>query len=118
MTQAFQQNPSRQEVLGKATINAARAMGLSMEELGRIVGRDRTTLSRSGVDPDTLSGQAAATLIRIYRSAEVLTGSSQGVQTWLNTPNRAFNATPKACLFKLEGLARVIGYLDAHRGKL
>ena len=39
------------DVLTQAVGNAARALGLSRQDLGQVIGRDRTSISR-GIDPE------------------------------------------------------------------
>lgn len=110
--------PDRALVLGTAMLNTRPMLGLTLEELGRILGRDRTTIQRSGIDPQSPAGQLAALLIRVYRSAHVLMGSDDGVKYWLEVSNRTFGCPPRELLFSLQGLVHVVEYLDAYRGKV
>jgi hypothetical protein len=114
-----QSAPAPAAVLGKATLRAAARMGLSREELSVIIGRDRSSISRAGIDPDTKSGELALLLLRCYRSLAVLVDDDQAqLRQWLETPNRHTGGTPREQLQAVAGLVAVTGYLDAIRGKL
>lgn len=110
--------PQASEVLGEAVLNVRSHLGLTLEQLGQILGRDRSSIQRAGIDPQTPAGQLAALLIRVYRSGLVLTGDESSLKHWLKTPNRALGARPRDLLFSLQGIVNLVEYLDAHRGKL
>jgi len=110
--------PLPSQVLGDAVLNVRPCLGLTLEQLGQILGRDRSSIQRSGIDPQTPAGQLAALLIRVYRSGVVLTGDQESLKHWLKTPNRALGAKPRDLLFSLQGIVNLVEYLDAHRGKL
>ncbi|MFC6674110.1 antitoxin Xre/MbcA/ParS toxin-binding domain-containing protein [Marinobacterium aestuariivivens] len=118
MSLAAAHRPDPAVVLGTAVLNTRPLLGLTHEELGRILGRDRTTIQRTGIDPLSPAGQLAVLLIRVYRSAHVLMGSDDGVKHWLGTGNRTFGRPPRELLFSLQGLVHVVEYLDAYRGKV
>ena len=106
-------------VLGKATLRAAERMGLSRSELAVIVGRDRSSISRSGIDPDSKSGELALLLLRCYRSLAVLVDDNKRqLREWLESPNRHTGGTPREQLKNIAGLVTVTEYLDAIRGKV
>jgi hypothetical protein len=111
--------PDEATTLAKALINAGKALGLTQEDLGRIVGRDRTAIHRSGVDPRSKAGELALLLVRLYRSLHVLVGGKQAdVRHWMHTPNRHTGGVPAEQIKTVSGLSRVVGYLDAMRGKI
>ena len=115
------QKPAAQpvQVLAKATLRAAARMGLSRDELARIIGRNRSSISRSGIDPDTKSGELALLLVRCYRSLAVLVDDNAGqIRQWLETPNRHTGGVPREQIREVQGLVTVTAYLDAIRGKL
>ena len=56
--------PDAAAVLAKATLRAAERLGLSRSELGQVLGRDRSSISRSGIDPESKPGELALLLIR------------------------------------------------------
>lgn len=105
-------------VLAKAFLNAGKAMGLSQTELGEVVGRDRTSLRR-GLAPASKSGELALLLIRVYRSLYVLVGGDPGdIRHWMSVKNLHTGGVPREQVKSVQGLTRVLEYLDAMRGKL
>jgi len=111
--------PDPGHVLGTAALRAAERMGLSRAELGRVIGRDRSSISRSGVDPDSKPGELARILIRCYRSLAVLVDDDpRQIREWLDTPNRHTGGVPREQLQSVAGLVSVCEYLDAIRGKV
>ena len=112
-------SPDASIVLGKAALRAGGRMGLSRAELGKVLGRDRSSLSRSGVDPDSKSGELAKLLVRVYRSLAVLVDDNEAqLREWLETPNRHTGGTPRQQLQTVAGLVAVCEYLDAIRAKV
>ena len=61
----------RPQVLSKALLNAGRALGISQVVLGKVIGKDRTSIPR-GLEPTSKAGELALLLIRCYRSLYVL----------------------------------------------
>ena len=115
--QPLAQNPDNQ-ILAEATYEAARQLGLSKAEVARVIGRDRTTIDRSGIDPKTKSGELALFFVRIYRSLFALMGGDLGnMKHFMVTRNLGTGGTPRAQLEQVDGLVRVCEYLDAIRGK-
>lgn len=111
--------PDPAEVLLEAALNATDHLGLKKKELAQIIHLDERTLRRkSGLDPAGSAGQLALLLVRCYRAAFVLMGGSEGARYWFNTPNHALNGTPKTLARRIDGLVRVLTYLDAARGKV
>ncbi len=106
------------EVLSKAVLNAGKALGLTQTEVGRIIGKDRTSIAR-GLDPASKAGELALMLIRCYRSLFVLVGGEQADLThWMKTENRHIRGVPAEQVQSVQGLNRVLEYLDAMRGKV
>jgi len=108
-------------VLTKALLRAAQLLGLSNAGLGRTLGVSEASISRLAtgsrtIDPASKEGELALILVRVYRSVDALVGNSeQHRQAWMTSFNRAFNAAPKDALEHVEGLARVVRYLDGAR---
>lgn len=111
--------PVGDEVLLEALLNTVSYLDLRKRELADIIHMDERTLRRkSGLAPDSASGQLALLLVRTYRSAFVLTGGAEGARHWFNTANKSFNGSPRELVFQIKGLVRVVNYLDAMRGKV
>ena len=107
------------QVLGKAVLRAAERLGISRDELGRVIGRDRSSISRSGVAPESKSGELALLLIRCYRSLAVMVDDDPAqIRHWMATKNRHTGGIPRRQIQTVPGLVAVTGYLDAIRAKL
>lgn len=112
-----QQDPA--QVLAKALLNAGKDLGLSQTDISRIVSRDRSTIQRNGLDPESASGQLALLLIRCYRSLYALMGGDrEQMQHWMHTRNQHLDGVPAERLYAVSGLVHVCDYLDAIRGKV
>ncbi|MCX2794496.1 MbcA/ParS/Xre antitoxin family protein [Microbulbifer thermotolerans] len=115
----YQPHPSGDAVLLEALLNTADHLGLKKKELGEIIHLDdRTLRRRSGLDPESAPGQLALLLVRAYRAAFVLMGGAEGARYWFSTPNRALGGVPKILACRIDGLVRIVSYLDAMRGKV
>lgn len=111
--------PDATATLTKAFLNAGRALGLTQDELGAVVGRDRTAFRRGGIDPDSKAGELALLLIRAYRSLYALVGGQKAeLKHWMHTVNRHTGGTPAEQVKSVAGLIHVVEYLDAMRGKV
>ncbi|MEH6404616.1 MAG: MbcA/ParS/Xre antitoxin family protein [Sneathiella sp.] len=105
-------------ILGKATKNAATALGLRLNELAEIIGVDRSTLNR-GIDPKSKTGDIALTFIRCYRALHALFGGDvENIKYWFATYNKHLNGAPKDLVKNIQGLGNVVRYLDGMRGKI
>ena len=116
--------PSAEAVLTKAVVRAADRLGLSQRELAQILGVSESTASRLCADRYRLSPQRAKEwelarlFVRFFRSLDALWGHDDVARTWLVSPNVALGASPRDLLGSVEGLVRVVGYLDAARGRV
>jgi hypothetical protein len=107
------------EVLGRALVKAGKELGLTQAELGAVVGRDRTAISRQSLEPASKSGELALLVIRAYRALYVLVGGdSRQMKHWMHTSNRHVGGVPAELIRGVQGLNRVVEYLDAIRGRL
>lgn len=116
-------SPDPARTLCKALFRAADALGLRQAELGRAIGLERTSVSRlknKGVlDPDSKTGELGALVIRLYRDLFALLGDDEAaLRHWMTTPNLHLNGPPNELIQQVQGLVRVIAYLDAMRGKV
>jgi hypothetical protein len=106
-------------VLGRALAKAGKELGLTQADLGAIVGRDRTAISRQSLEPTSKSGELALLVIRAYRALYVLVGGDgRQMKHWMHTSNRHLGGVPAEMLRGVQGLNRVVEYLDAIRGRL
>ena len=112
-------NLSAAGVLASALVKAGKELGLTQSELGSIVGRDRTALSRGALEPGTKSGELALLVIRAYRALFVLVGGEpRQMKHWMHTHNLHVGGVPAELVRSVPGLVRVVEYLDAIRGRV
>ncbi len=118
MNVQVQGKPDERQVLAKAVINAGKGLGLTRDDIGLVIGRDRTAFSR-GIDPQSKSGELSLLLIRCYRSLFALVGGVKAdMLHWMRTPNHHTHGTPVEQIKTVPGLMQVVQYLDAIRGKV
>jgi len=110
--------PSDARLVADACLKAAAELGLSKDELGEIVGRHRTSLERTGLEPGSKEGQLGLLFLRLARSLNALMGADFALMRhWMEQPNAHLaGQCPRQLLFSVEGLGRVAAYLDAMRG--
>jgi DNA-binding XRE family transcriptional regulator len=114
---------TRARVLAKAALRAAALLGLTQADLAPILGVSRATVSRIAtgsyaLGPDQKTWELAALFVRLFRSLDALVGSNEAqARAWLGSENTALGAVPRSLLSSVEGLVRVVQYLDAARGK-
>ena len=106
------------QLVAEACGRAAQALGLTRDELSAVVGKHRTSIERTGLDPKTKEGELGLLFVRVYRSLHALMGGDQALMRhWIEQPNRNLGEQPpRQLLARVEGLTRVASYLDALRG--
>jgi Protein of unknown function (DUF2384) len=87
-------------VLASALVKAGKELGLTQAELGSIVGRDRTALSRGALEPGSKGGEP------------------RQMKHWMHTHNLHVGGVPAELVRSVAGLVRVVEYLDAIRGRV
>ena len=111
-------------VLTKAVVRAARLLSFSQRELAHILGVSDATASRlcAGhyeLSPDRAKEwELALLLVRLFRSLDALWGHEAAARTWLASDNLALAGRPVDLIPSVEGLVRVVNYLDNARGRL
>jgi uncharacterized protein (DUF2384 family) len=111
-------------VLGKAVVRAARLMGLTQRDVAAALGLSEATTSRLFAGKYALSAERAKEwelallLVRLFRSLDALWGHEASARLWLASPNVALGGRPVDLLRTVEGLVRVVAYLDAARGRV
>jgi uncharacterized protein (DUF2384 family) len=111
-------------VLSKAVVRAARLLAFSQRGLARILGVSEATASRLFAGHYLLSPERAKEwelallLVRLFRSLDALWGHGEAAHSWLTSNNVALAARPVDLVHSVEGLVRVVNYLDNARGRL
>lgn len=119
MNLALEQAVDHAGILGEALANVGRQLGMSQADLGAVIGKDRTAISRGRIDPASKAGELALLLIRCYRALYVLVGGNrEQMRHWMHTENRHTGGVPAEQVKTVQGLSMVLEYLDAMRGKL
>lgn len=123
MSAQLEQQPDPAAVLCKALFNASEQLTLNQEELGKVVGINRTGVSRlkqSGkLDPVSKRGELALLLIRAARALFALSGGSKDwIKHFMRSNNKLTGGIPAEQMQSVQGLMRVVSYLDAIRGKV
>jgi transcriptional regulator with XRE-family HTH domain len=111
-------------VLGKAVVRAARLLDLSQRDVAAALGISEATTSRLFAGKYVLSAERAKEwelailLVRLFRSLDALWGHEASARLWLDGRNDALGGRPRELLRTVEGLVRVVAYLDAARGRV
>jgi transcriptional regulator with XRE-family HTH domain len=111
-------------VLGKSVVRAAKLLGLSQRRVAEILGISDATTSRLFAGKYTLSRERAKEwelallFVRLFRSLDALWGHEDSARNWLESSNLALGAAPVELLSTVQGLVRVVSYLDSARGRL
>lgn len=121
---AGRQPASAALVLTKATVRAAGLLGLTHAALARTIGLSESQVSRmvrgsKAIDTGTKPAELATLLVRVYRSLDALVGNDDRQRRlWMTSFNHAFNEAPKEAIQKVDGLVRVVAYLDGARAPI
>jgi uncharacterized protein (DUF2384 family) len=116
--------PEAATVLSKAVVRAARLLALTQRDVAAALGLSEATTSRLFAGKYVLSAERAkewelsVLLVRLYRSLDALWGHEETARRWLASPNLALGAAPHELLRTVEGLVRVVAYLDAARSRV
>jgi hypothetical protein len=110
-------------VLAKATLAAARRLGLNNRELAVVLGTSEASVFRLARDRGLRPGRAEASLallfVRLFRSLDAIVGGDETkARAWFTAFNRHVGGIPAERVRTAEGLVDVVHYLDAIRGKL
>ena len=111
-------------VLSKAVVRAARLLGLTQREVAAVLGVSDATASRLFADKYRLSSERtkewelARLFVRLFRALDALWGHDEAARRWLSSENLALAARPVDLIGSVEGLVRVVNYLDNARGRL
>ena len=111
-------------VLSRATVRAARFLGLAQSDLAVVIGVSAATLSRLAngrrqLEPGSKPWQLAGLFVRLLRSLDAIVGSDDAAaQAWLRSENSALGGVPLDLIREPAGLVRTVDYLDAARARI
>ena len=111
-------------VLSRATVRAARFLGVPQAELAAVIGVSGATLSRVAngqkqLEPGSKPWQLAALFVRLFRSLDAIVGSDDAAaRAWLRSENSALGGLPLELIRDPAGLVRTVDYLDAARARI
>lgn len=123
MTALQRTQAAPQAVLAKAVLRAADQLGLRQADLAGVLGVHRTAISRlkqnPSLDPGSKQGELALLLVRMARALFALTGGdTDWMRHFMRTPNQATGGVPAEQITSIQGLVRVLQFVDAIRGKV
>ncbi|MDF2231235.1 DUF2384 domain-containing protein [Albimonas sp. CAU 1670] len=116
--------PDPGAVLAKAVLRAAARLGVTHDQLARVIGVSPSTVSRlkSGaarLERDQKSFELAALFVRLFRSLDAIAGGDEAAaRAWLRAENLALGAPPIERILTVAGLVDVVDYLDARRAPI
>ena len=107
-------------VLSKATLRAAKRLGVQQVELADIIGVSPAVVSRAAkgsVLPQIGKALELSLLfVRVFRSLDAIVGGDEKVAAiWLRSYNEALGAKPIDIMRTVAGLTATLAYLDARR---
>ena len=111
-------NPDSAKVLAKATLNAAKELGLDKRELATAIGMPVEQLRKQdGHDPTfqqgTETGQRCMLLIRLHAALASQLGCGQEqIGRWLRSHNNRIDEIPLVAISTQAGLIKVVAYLE------
>jgi Protein of unknown function (DUF2384) len=118
-------SPSSETVaLTKATVRAAKNLGINNRTLAAIIGLSESTVSRMAKGDFYLErGQKPFELstlfVRLYRSLDaIVSGDEQVAKSWINNQNAVLRDAPINVIQNVTGLVNVIQYLDTRRARI
>lgn len=112
-------SPSKEVVLSKAALNAAKHLGLSGVELAKLLGTSEESASQLAaaerfLNPNSPEGERALMLIQIFRSLDALVGGDADARfSWMNAHNLAIGDLPRHAMQTLSGLKHTRAYLNS-----
>ena len=111
-------------VLSRATVRAARFLGVAQTDLAAVIGVSGATLSRLAngqklLEPGSKPWQLAALFVRLFRALDAIVGSDDAAaRAWLRSDNAALGGVPLTLIRDPVGLVRTVDYLDAARARI
>ena len=117
-----QREPAAAQVLTRATLRAADNLGLTQRDLSSILGVSAASISRLGksrlIDQGSKEWELALLFLRLFRSLDSIVGGDvSAARAWVHAENDHLGGVPRELVARVDGIVRVVEYLDALRGK-
>ena len=93
-------------------------MGIKNVELAKVLGISDSQVSRifngeKNISCGSKASELALILVRIYRSLDALVGNNDKNRLmWMESFNKAINDVPHKAILNVEGLIKVVNYLE------
>ncbi len=116
--------PEAAATLSKAVVRAAGFLGFSQATMADVLCLSTASVSRLFTGTYVLSPsrkaewQLGLMFVRLFRSLDSILGRGEPARVWLNGENAALGGRPAELVRTMEGLGRVVAYLDAYRGRV
>lgn len=117
-------HPDAGATLTKALVRAAAILGFKQAAMADILCLSPATVSRMFAGTYVLSPsrraewQLGLAFVRLFRSLSAILGQGEQARAWLAGENTALNGRPAELVRSMEGLNRVVAYLDTYRGRI
>jgi hypothetical protein len=126
MTDARAKLPSTSAAatVSKATVRAARALGLTNAAIAVILGLSEATISRLSagtfiLDRESKPYELALLLVRLFRSLDAMVnGEEAPMRGWMQSPNSAVGGVPAERIKTVTGLVETLSYVDGARARI
>ncbi|MED5509512.1 MAG: antitoxin Xre-like helix-turn-helix domain-containing protein [Pseudomonadota bacterium] len=117
-----QTQPEKGSVLLKALLNASDEIGLNSSELSDALGVEHSTFSemktKGSIDLDSKEGERALYIIDIARKLSILTsGDKDWMRAFMHSDNKGTGGIPAKQIATLDGIVKIVRYLDGMGGK-
>ena len=126
MTEVLSKEPltSASATVSKATVRAARALGLTNTAIAVILGLSEATISRLSagtfmLDRESKPYELALLLVRLFRSLDAMVGGEEApMRGWMQSPNAALGGVPAERIKTVTGLVETLSYVDGARARI
>ena len=105
------------QILSKAVIRSAERLGISRTLLAKVLGVSPASVTRLYIceyklDERRKEWEFALLFVRMFRLLDSIVGNEAAARKWMNSENRVLNCKPIDLICEMEGLVRVINYLN------
>lgn len=109
-------------LVGKATLRAARILGLNNATLARVLGISESQISRLDRGAATLDGkhfEIGLLLIRLFRGLAGIVGQDDTTaKSWMSSYNTVLRGKPIELIQSIPGLVDAVAYVDTRRARI